>query len=285
MRRRRLLRGPLDIACAAWLVLLVLAAAFADLLPLSPHDDPSLTLRVPSFLPPDLFSANPLGTNALGLDLLARSIYGARGSLATSIFAATVALLVGTIIGSVAGYVRGWFDRVISILTDSLMAIPGILLLVTIASVSGRPTSLAQAVFGTGLALALLGLPAIIRLSRAHAVRLAGREFVTAAKVMGAGRVRVLVREILPGVVPPVLSFGFVIVAVLIVADGSLSYLGLGLSPPAPTWGNMIAEVGIPDLRTHPILVLVPGAFMFLTVYSLNRLGRALQHEDLGRVA
>lgn len=259
-----------------WLGLLALAAATADLLPLAEHHDPSRTLAVPAYTGPDLLSAHPLGTDSLSLDVLARCVYGARVSLLTAGLAVSISVLAGGAIGVLAGYFRR-LETPIGVLTDSFLAFPGILLLISVTAILGWPGSVHEAVLKTGLGLAVVGTPIVVRLARAHTVRVVRRDHVFASRAMGSPDGRIIRRDILPMVAPPVLSYSFVLLALLIVAEGALSYIGLGLSQPEPTWGNMIAQGGLSDLRDHPSLVLIPGAFLFLTVLSLNALGELLQ--------
>lgn len=258
---------------AAWLVALGIAAVCADLLPLANASDTSQTTGVAGYAPPDLFSAHPLGTNGFGLDLLARSVYGARVSLLTVAFTIAVSFVVGGGIGMLAGYFRGWVDHLIGVGSDALLVIPALVLLIAFAAVLGPPRTVPEAVLKIGSALAVVGVPTMVRLARANTLVYAQREFVLASRAMGARHGRVLVRELLPNVAMPLLSYAFIVAAVLIVAEGSLAFLGLGLQQPAPSWGNMIAEGGLRQLRQHPHVALVPGAFMFLTVLSLNVVG------------
>jgi peptide/nickel transport system permease protein len=259
--------------CVFWLVVLILAATFADFLPLGVASDTSKTVALVGNQPPDLFSAHPLGTNNFALDLLARSIYAARVSLLTSTFAVVIGLVVGGAIGMSAGYFRGSLDRFVGLITDSFLAFPALILLIAIAAVFGVPKSVPSAIFKEGLALAVVSIPTMIRLSRANTLVFAQRDFVLASRAMGASDLRVIRRDILPNVILPMLSFSFIVIAVLIVAEGSLAFLGLGLQPPTPTWGNMIAEGDINTIQQHPFIPLVPGIFMFLTVFSFNRIG------------
>jgi peptide/nickel transport system permease protein len=259
--------------CTTWLVLLTLAAIFADLLPLAEHQDTTKTIAVPGNQPPDLFSKHPLGTNNFSLDLLARCIYGARVSLATSIFAVVVSILIGATIGMFAGYFRGALDTVVGVFTDAILAFPALILLVALAAVLGMPTEVPEAIFKNGIALAVVGIPTMVRLARANTMVFAQREFVLASRAMGAKNTRIIFKELMPNVILPIISYAFIIVAVLIVAEGSLAFLGLGLQQPKPSWGNMIAEGGLTVLREHPFIPLVPGVFMFLTVFSFNRVG------------
>lgn len=273
-------RGPgFDTGLAlsiGWVVALAAAATFADFLPLSEHVDTVATLDAPGNAHPDLWSAHPLGTNNFGLDLFARSIYGARVSLLTAIVGVVGSTILGGVVGLIAGYRRGAVDAVAGTVTDSLLAFPALVLLIALATVLGPPESAGSAVVKTGLSLAITSMPVMARLVRANTLSVSQREFVQASWVIGAKQSRIVFREILPSVMQPVVSYAFVMAAVLIVAEGSLAYLGLGLQPPEPTWGNMIAEANFTTLRQHPHIALVPGAFLFLTVYAMSRIGDAL---------
>jgi peptide/nickel transport system permease protein len=260
--------------CFLWIFVIIFGAIFADLLPLAEHQDTTKTISVPGNARPDLLSEHPLGTNNFSLDLLARSVYGARVSLLTATFAVMLSLIIGGTIGMLAGYFRGWLDVVIGLLTDSVLAFPALILLIAIITVLGRPDQMGEAIVKVGISLAFVGLPTMTRLSRANTLVFAQREFVLSARSMGAKNFRIIFREIMPNVALPLLSYAFIVVAVLIVAEGSLSFLGLGLKPPKPTWGNMIAEGQQANvLKQYPHIPMVPGVVMFLTVYSFNRVG------------
>ena len=147
-----------------------------------------------------------------------------------------------------------------------MLAFPPLILLVAMATV------FTQNQWTMALELSLLGIPTYIRLARANTLTFAQREFVLAAKAMGSGDRRVIFRELLPNVALPMVSYAFLVTAVLIVAEASLSFLGVGIQPPEPTWGNMI-EAGQESYQDHPHLVFVPGIVMFMTVFALNRVG------------
>ena len=260
--------------CFLWIFAIVFSAIFAGVLPLAEQEDTTKTISIPGNARPDLFSKHPLGTNNFSLDLLARCIYGARVSLLTAAFAVVLSLIVGGIIGMLAGYFRGWIDVVVGLLTDSLLAFPALILLIAIITALGRPEQMSEAIIKVGAGLAIVSIPTMIRLSRANTLVFAQREFVLSARSMGAKNFRIIFREIMPNVALPLLSYAFIVVAVLIVAEGSLSFLGLGLKPPKPTWGNMIAEGQQANvLKKYPHIPMVPGVVMFLTVYSFNRVG------------
>lgn len=259
--------------CSGWLILLVAVAALAPLLPLHPPADVASALNEPSYQTPQLLSEHPLGTNNYGLDMLSRSIYGARTSLVISLLAVTIGTLVGGAIGVLAGYFRAGVDSVIGILTNALLAVPPLIMLIAIGTV------LDPKVRNIAFALALLTIPSMIRLARANTIAFAQREFVLAARSMGATRLRVMLRELVPNVALPVLSMSIVMISVLIVAEASLSFLGLGIQAPQPTWGNMIAEAQGDTMQDYPHIVLVPGIFLFLTVFSFNLLGEKAQKQ------
>ncbi|MDW3217839.1 MAG: ABC transporter permease [Acidimicrobiales bacterium] len=253
---------------AVWVGLVVGAAIFADLLPLSEASDTSKTLTEPSRATPDLWSSHPFGTDTQALDVLGGVIYGARVSLQVSFFAVAIGTVVGGLIGISAGYFGGRLDSIIGVLTDSMLAFPPLILLLAVV------TAVEPNVVSIGLALALLGVPTYTRLARANTISLVHREFVLAARTLGAGHGRIILRELVPNVIRPLLSYSFIIVAVLIVAEASLSFLGVGISRPTPTWGNMISA-GQGEIRTSPHLVFIPSLVMFLTVFALNRIGDA----------
>ena len=262
--RQRRRPSIITVLAVAWLAIIISAAALADFLPLP---DPGAVGTA--------FRAEPgtagaiLGTDALGRDLLSRVIYGARLSLSVAFGATAVAAVVGTTIGLFAGYLKGGADFATEILTSTVLAFPPLILLIALAA--ALDPSVRMLVIG----LAIVGTPSFIRVARAATIAHAGREYVQAAHTLGASTLRIVVRELLPNVVRPALSFALVIAATLVVAEGSLSFLGLGVPPPAPSWGGMIAQ-GQNDLARAPYIVAVPGIAFFLTVYSLNTLGDEL---------
>ena len=260
-------RVPTDFwLSVVWLGLVVVSAVVADLLPFAESRNASNSFDAPVAARPDLFSAHPLGTDTFGLDLLGGVVYGARLSLQISLGAVVIGLLVGGLIGMAAGYFRGFLDEVVGVVTNSLLAIPPLIFLIALM-VAIEPN-----VLNLSVALAFLGIPTYARLARANTMVVRQKEFVLAARSTGAKHLRVLLREILPNVILPLVSYAFIVLAVLIVAEGSLSFLGLSIPRPEPTWGNMISA-GANDLRRTPHLVFVPGIVMFLTVFALNRVG------------
>ncbi|KPM52077.1 hypothetical protein CcI49_19095 [Frankia sp. CcI49] len=263
--RRGWAKGAGTGLAIGWLVVLVLGAVTAGLLPLDDFDKLVGDPGVPVFSD----WSHPLGTDGLGRDVLARLLYGARSSLVVSVGAAAVGLLVGGLLGVLAGYLRGWFEAVTDVLFNTLLAFPPLIMLLALASVVS-PT-----LWTLACGLALLAVPPGARLAKANVASATGREYVLAARAMGASGRRIVLRELVPNIVQPMISFAFVGIAGLIVAEGSLSFLGLGIPPPNPSWGGMIAA-GKDDLADHPAYVFVPCAAMFLTVLALNTVANRL---------
>jgi peptide/nickel transport system permease protein len=245
-----------------WLGLMTFFALTAPYLPLRGYGEIGSEIK----LRPGFRWHEPLGTDNLGRSEISRVINGARVSMGVGLGAVLLGMAVGIALGVTAGYFRGKIDTVISILMDALLAFPPLVLLLALASV------LKPSLKNLILALGFLVIPTFGRIARANTLVIARREFVLAAKVMGATHWRLLIREVVPNVLLPVSSYAFIVVASLIVAEGSLSFLGLGVPPPQPSWGGMIAA-GQPNLATDPHLVFVPALFLFLTVFSFNAVG------------
>ncbi len=258
----------------AWLVVIIGVAVLADVLPFAEARNPGKTLYEPALATPDLASGHPLGTDRHGLDLLGGLAYGARVSLTVGIGATALGCLIGMLIGLTAGFVRGRLDAVVGLLTDSMLAFPPLILLIGAVAVM-RPSVLVVT-----CSLALLTVPSYVRLARAHTLTLVPREFVLQARALGATSSRIVFKELLPNVVWPMLSYSIVVVAAMIVSEASLSYLGLSVQRPNPTWGNMIAA-GQDSFQQYPHLVLVPAVAMFLTVLSINAVGEAVRSREL----
>jgi len=245
-------------------VLALLAVAAPLLAPDSPYA-PDLAARLQS---PDL--AHPLGRDSLGRDVLSRVLYGGRISLAVGASTVVLSLLVGVALGASAGLRGGWADEVLARVIDVFLAFPGLLLAIALAAVLGP--SVANVV----LALSLLGWTTYARLTRVEVAALRRREFVAAAEALGAGPVRVGVRHILPLVAPSLLVQATFGMSGAIVAEASLSFLGLGAPPPLPSWGAMLDE-GRPFLLVAPHVTLFPGLALALTVLVLQLLGDGLR--------
>jgi peptide/nickel transport system permease protein len=260
-RRRRL---PTSVVAAGiWLTVIAVAAAAADLLPLA---DPDVDVDHGVRTTPFTMWSEPLGTDGFGRSVIARIIFGARVSLATGLISVTIAFAIGLMIGVAAGYFRGKVDSAIGLLTDTALAFPGIILLLTLVSVL-RPR-VSTIIIG----LSVLAIPAFVRLARANTLQFRSAEFVLAARGLGATRRTIVFREIIPNVATTLIAYAGIVAAALILAEAGLSFLGLGVPPPQATWGSMISE-GRSQMREFPALTFVPVAFLFLTIYSLNVVG------------
>jgi peptide/nickel transport system permease protein len=248
-----------------WITLILVLALAADILPLADPIRQSLLSRraPPSF-------AHWLGTDLLGRDMLSRVIYGARASLAVGLLAPLIGTLVGGFFGILAGYFRGAFETFTSGVSDVLLAFPPLVLALAIVGYLGQ--SVSNLIF----VLAVLTVPGVLRVARAATLTIREREFVTAARALGASHARILWREILPNVVLPIGAFFLVLVGIIIVAEGILSFLGLGVPPPTPSWGSTIAE-GRNALDEAPHIAFIPATAMFLTVLAFNLVGDTLR--------
>ncbi|HWO43851.1 MAG TPA: ABC transporter permease [Candidatus Eisenbacteria bacterium] len=213
---------------------------------------------------------HPLGTDKLGRDVLSRVLYGGRVSLLVGVTSVAVSLAFGILAGSASGYFGGWTDHLIMRLVDILMAFPGILLAIAFTAVLGP--GLDHVV----LALCVIGWTGYARLVRGEILSLKRREFIEAARSLGSKPARIVFLHLLPNLLPALLVQAIFGVAGAIVAEGSLSFLGLGVEPPAPSWGSMLNE-GRQFLLVAPHLTAYPGLAIMATVLALNLVGDALQ--------
>jgi peptide/nickel transport system permease protein len=250
-----------------WLVLVIALAVLAPVLPLA---DPDETLNGP---PGSSFTAdNWLGTDEGGRDLLSRTIWGSRVSLLVGFTSIAFALVVGGSLGLIAGYYRGWGERVVVAAFDIALAFPAVVLALLLVTFLGRQLQWILLVIGI-LAIAPVG-----RLARANTLLYGTREFVTASRALGAKSRRIIWQEIFPNVLVPMTGLALLGMALAIVAEGSLAFLGLSVEGATPTWGKMIvAGSSGTSLRTQPLTAFVPITAMFLTVLALNFIGDRLR--------
>jgi peptide/nickel transport system permease protein len=224
-----------------------------------------LDANIPSFS-----SGHPLGTDQVGNDLWSRLLYGGRNSLEIAFAVNVIGLVVGGLLGAFAAFWGSFTDTVIMRVLDVLIAFPSLVLALAIAQ------SLGPSKLHTIYALSFFSVPAFARLARAQTLRLRERPFMLAARLAGTRAPRILLRHIAPNILPALTTFALLGVGVTIILEGALSFLGLGIPPPQPSWGNMIFE-GQAVLSAEPKLVLLPSAFLFVTVLAFNLLGDALR--------
>jgi peptide/nickel transport system permease protein len=215
-----------------------------------------------------------------GRDVFSRILYGAQISLTVAFLAAAFSVVIGVILGAAAGYFGGWVDAMISRVMDVLLAFPQ--LLFSIALVSVMPNSL-FGVSGSGVRMLILvivigffGWPYIGRIVRGQALSLREREFVDAARSLGAGSVHILFRELLPNLVAPILVYTTLIIPTNILSEAALSFLGAGVKPPTPSWGQMLSEA-TKIYQADPTYMVVPGLAIFVTVLAFNLFGDGLR--------
>ena len=262
---KRLLRrggAVLGLAVVAFFVVLALAAPW-----LAPHDPLATSWSAVRHAPNASYW---FGADELGRDVMSRIIWGARASMLAGVVSVSISLALGVPIGMLAGYVGRWVDALISRITDAMLACPFLILAIAFAAFLGP--SLTNAMIAIGIA----ALPTFLRLARGTAMALTTEDFVESARSLGCSRLRIAVRHVLPNMVPPLLIQSSLTVAAAIIAEASLSFLGLGQQPPAPSWGSML-NAAQRYLVQAPWMAIYPGLMIFGIVMSLNVLGDALR--------
>lgn len=262
----RLTRGRANLLIGGGIVLIL--ALLAVLGPsLAPYDPLKLQLR--SILKGPS-AAHLLGADEFGRDILSRLLYGARTTgwiaLATVVFA----IFFGMAFGILAGFIRGWTDRIIMILNDSLLAFPGLLLALFIMAIAGASRDALIVALGVAYA------PAVVRITRASVLSVREREYIEASRVMGNSELVTMVRHVLPNCIAPITVLATTMFGWVILSESALSFLGLGVPPPAPSWGNMLASAR-PFITQAPYLIILPGLCISLTLLGINMLGDAMR--------
>ena len=233
----------------------------------TPFDPLKVNLRQRLQPPSDLY---PLGTDEFGRDVLSRIMAGAGASALIALLTVLAAVVLGTVVGVVAGYVRGWLDRVLMAVNDTLLAFPGILLALGLMAVIG-PNK-----YGIVLALALAYAPAVARVVRGVVLSIREKEYIEASRVIGNSELYTMARHVLPNCVAPLAVLATSMFGWVILSESALSFLGLGVPPPAPTWGNMLAG-SRPYMATAVWLGVAPGLCIALTLLGINLLGDAVR--------
>jgi peptide/nickel transport system permease protein len=249
----------------------------ALLAPLTAPEDPNRQVLIERLNAPSL--DHPMGTDGLGRDILSRAIWGGRVSLSLSVVATLVSIVIGVQVGLVAGWFGGWLDNLLMRIADVFLAFPIFILLITVVAIYG------SSVFLLIVFLGLAAWPETARFARAEVLSLRKREFVLAAQVGGARDRRILFVHILPHLIPLLLVAATLRVAIVILVEAALSYFGLGVTPPSPSWGNMVAD-GRTYLGTAWWITTFPGVLIVVTVLMYNVLGDGLRRAlDPPRIA
>lgn len=269
---RRFLRHRL---AAAGLVVLVLITLSAILAPWITQDPNALSASDRKALPS---AEHWFGTDEAGRDIFARTIHGGRISLAVGVAATGVALVIGTLVGAVAGFFGGFVDAALMRFTDAFLCFPQLFVLIVFGTLM-RTTEL-RVLQGNmtpiAIIIGLLSWMGLARIVRATFLSLREQDYVEAARSVGAGNVRIMARHILPGAVGPIVVQATLLIAVTIITESGLSYLGFGVQPPTSSWGNLL-EGAKPFLQTLPVYAIAPGMMIFLTVMSINFVGDGLR--------
>ena len=261
----RYTRHPgLMIGCAV-LVMLVLIALAAPII--SPHN-PLKTDLANTLAPPS--ATYWLGTDQYGRDIVSRLIWGTQVSLKVALAVVTLSLVLGTLIGAIAGFAGGWTERIIAVCNDILLAFPGFLL--ALAIVAARGSTLESVI----LAVSIAFTPRVVSIMRAVVLTIRPRLFIEASHAIGMTSTRILLRHVVPNAMPPVIVVATVSAATAILAEAGLSFLGLGVQPPTPTWGNIISD-GNSLITTNPLISLSAGLCIAVAVIALNLLGDGLR--------
>jgi peptide/nickel transport system permease protein len=259
-------RKPLGAVSAVMILVVVVTAVFAPLIaPFDPTDThPRDKLQGPS-------TKYRLGTDDLGRDVFSRIVHGARTSLWAGVTATIFGTLLGSFIGMFSGYAGGRTDMVVQRIMDSLQVLPLIVLLLVVV------VALGPSLWNIVWALSIGILPAAGRIVRGATLSVKSEQYVEAARLVGAGPGRILIRHVLPNVTAPIIVVASVTVGGAILAEASLSFLGLGVPPPTPSWGGMLASSGRRFFESTPTLAIFPGAAITLTVLAFNLLGDTLR--------
>jgi peptide/nickel transport system permease protein len=262
----RKMRASKSAILGAFLVAFFVIIAIAA--PILPVPDPTATdwgavRKAPS-------AAHLLGTDEIGRDVLSRMIWGAQASLLAGVVSVLIAVALGVPLGMLSGYLRGWTDAVISRFTEALLAAPFLILAIALAAFLGPSLSNAM------IAIGLSAMPLFIRLARAQTMSVMTEDYVESARAIGLGHIALIRKYILPNIFPPILVQATLTIATAIIAEASLSFLGVGQQPPAPSWGSML-NVAKNFLEQAPWMAMWPGIAIFLVVLGFNLLGDGLR--------
>ena len=259
-------RYPLGAVGALLVLLFVVTALFANVI--APHDPLSTNSRASLAAPGGTYW---LGADFMGRDMFSRIVYGARISLAVAVGATLLGGILGVLIGLLSGFVGGWIDLATQRVMDIMQSLPLLVMALVMAA------SLGPSLENTIIAIAIPLVPSVARVVRSSTLSLREQPFVEAARAIGMGEIRIAVRHVLPNTLAPLIVLGTAQLGSAILTEASLSFLGLGIPEPYPSWGRMLSESAAEYVRTAPWLVIFPGVAISLTVFGTNLLGDALR--------
>jgi peptide/nickel transport system permease protein len=270
---KRFRRHPAAIISSTILIILILGVILVSFSPYDPEvSDMSSRLQPPSL-------QHPMGTDQLGRDMLTRVLYGGRISLFVALMVVIITLVVGMPIGAIAGYFGGMIDNVLMRITDVALTLPTLLVLILLSAVLREmdlPLIEKNSVLTIALVIGILSWMTVARLLRASYLTIREMEFVEAARSMGAANIRIMGRHILPNAISPIIVQSTLALGYAIMLESGLSFLGFGIQPPTPSWGNLLSNAQ-QHMTRHPWLAIFPGLMIFVTVISINYIGDALR--------
>lgn len=270
---KRFRRHPGAVVGAIILLILILATTLAGLSPYDPEkSEISNRYQPPSW-------EHPFGTDGLGRDQLTRALYGGRVSLRVGLMVVGITLSIGVPIGSIAGYYGGWIDNVLMRIIDATLSIPSLMFLILLTAIlreTDLPFVKSNSVMTISVVLGVLSWPTVARLVRAVFLTVREMEYVKAARALGASAPRIILKEVLPNGFGPIIVESTLGIGYAIMEESGLSFLGFGIMPPTPSWGNMLNNAQ-EHLTQYPWLAIFPGVMIFLTIISINYIGDGLR--------
>ena len=264
---RRFKKNKLAMIGLVIITIMILMAVFADVI--ADYDEGAIRQHSDQrLLSPS--KEHPFGTDTYGRDQLARVVHGARVSLSLGVFTTVISLGIGGLLGAMCGYYSGLFDEIVMRLMDILLSIPTLLMAIAIVSALG-PT-----VMNLLIAITISQIPVFPRVVRSSVLSVAGEDYIEAAKIGGARDLHIILHDVLPNAIGPIIVQGTMAIASMILLAAGMSFIGLGVQPPQPEWGNMLNQAR-DNMMTHPYLVIIPGICIAISAFSINLVGDGLR--------
>lgn len=264
---RRFKKNKLAMIGLVIITIMILMAVFADVI--ADYDEGAIRQHSDQrLLSPS--KEHPFGTDTYGRDQLARVVHGARVSLSLGVFTTVISLGIGGLLGAMCGYYSGLFDEIVMRLMDILLSIPTLLMAIAIVSALG-PT-----VMNLLIAITISQIPVFTRVVRSSVLSVAGEDYIEAAKIGGARDLHIILHDVLPNAIGPIIVQGTMAIASMILLAAGMSFIGLGVQPPQPEWGNMLNQAR-DNMMTHPYLVIIPGICIAISAFSINLVGDGLR--------